>query len=228
MNIQIRKHLCFTFILLLLSATLNVSCNASRKTKGAIIGATVGGAAGALLTKKNKAVGIILGAAVGGVAGGLIGAYMDKQAKDIADDLGENATVTRVGEGIVVSFDSGLLFDFDSYALRQATMENLRTLAESLEEYEDTNVKILGHTDSTGDSAYNNTLSDQRAAAVKDYLVAQGIQYGRLVPMGYGESDPVTTNETEEGRQLNRRVEIVIVASDELVRDARDGDLGKS
>lgn len=220
-----RKHVCYGFILLMLAATTGISCSASRKTKGAVIGATVGGAAGAILTKKNKAVGIILGAAIGGVAGGLIGAYMDEQAKDIADDLGDDATVTRVGEGIVVSFDSGLLFDFDSYALRSETMSNLNALAESLDEYDETEVNILGHTDSTGSKSYNQTLSENRAASVNNYLTSRGISSVRLHPMGIGETDPVADNDTDEGRQLNRRVEIVIIASDELKEDARDGDI---
>lgn len=214
--------------LLLLVATIEMSCGTSKKVQGAVIGAAAGGTAGALLTKKNKAVGIILGAAIGGVAGGLIGNYMDKQARDIADDLGEDATVTRVGEGIVVSFESGLLFDFDSYALRPATKANLQTLANSLQEYEDTDVRVLGHTDSVGSSSYNETLSENRANAVEDYLVAQGIQNVRVDPEGYGERDPVATNETDAGRQLNRRVEVVIVANDELKRQAKEGTLSSN
>lgn len=222
----VKRYTVFFMAFLLLSATLQISCNASRKTQGAVIGATVGGAAGAILTKKNKAVGIILGAAIGGVAGGLIGAYMDKQAEDIADDLGEDATVTRVGEGIVVTFDSGLLFDFDSYALRSETRLNLDKLAKSLKEYDDTELNILGHTDSDGTAQYNKTLSQNRARSVVDYLSAQGVARARLNLIGYGESDPVATNETDEGRQLNRRVEVVIIADEELIDDAKDGELG--
>lgn len=219
------KRLCYSLSFLLLVATIEMSCGTSKQTQGAVIGATVGGATGAILTKKNKAVGIILGAAIGGVAGGLIGNYMDKQAEDIADDLEDDATVTRVGEGIVVSFDSGLLFDFDSYALRSATKENLQTLANSLTEYKDTDVNILGHTDSDGSNAYNETLSRNRANAVQSYLVAQGITNARVHPQGYGEKDPVATNETEAGKQLNRRVEVVIVANDELKEQAEKGTL---
>ncbi len=209
--------------LVLLVGVIESSCSASRATKGAVIGATVGGVTGAILTKKNKAVGIILGAAVGGVAGGLIGAYMDKQAKDIADDLGDDATVTRVGEGIVVSFDSGLMFDFDSYALREDTRSNLKKLAESMKKYDDTNVNILGHTDSVGSSSYNQTLSERRSGAVTYFLNQQGIPATRIVSTGLGETDPVATNQTDAGRQLNRRVEVVIVADEALKQKAKEG-----
>ncbi len=218
-----KRNVCI--ILCVLIASVQFSCSSSRATKGAVIGATVGGTAGALLTKKNKAVGIIFGAAIGGVAGGLIGSYMDKQARDIADDLDKDATVTRVGEGIVVSFDSGLLFDFDSYALRAATRTNLQKLSESLKKYPDTEVNILGHTDSTGPAGYNKTLSKNRADAVLAYLASQGVTGNRLHPQGYGKTDPVADNDTAEGRQLNRRVEIVIIANDNLKKSAKEGKL---
>lgn len=216
------KNLLFVVVLALLSSSANFSCNASRKLQGAVIGAVVGGAAGALITKKNKAAGIILGAGVGGVAGGLIGNYMDKQAKEIADDL-KDAHVERVGEGIVVIFDSGLLFDFDSYALKSATRRNLTELAGSMKKYDETEVRILGHTDSEGSKSYNQNLSRQRADAVNSFLVGQGIGNGRLDIEGYGETDPIATNDTDAGRQQNRRVEIVIVANDELKEAAKEG-----
>lgn len=216
------KNLLFAIILALISSSVNYSCNASKKLKGAVIGAVVGGATGAVITKNNKAAGIILGAGVGGVAGGLIGNYMDKQAREIADDL-EGAHVERVGEGIVVIFDSGLLFDFDSYDLKPATQANLTELAESMKKYEETEIKILGHTDSKGSKSYNKNLSRQRADAVYNYLTTQGIGSARLDTQGYGETDPVASNTTDEGRQQNRRVEIVIVANEELKEAAQDG-----
>lgn len=224
MDIIFRKQSIYILLFAML-ISINHSCNTSKRTQGAIIGATVGGATGALLTKDNRAVGIILGAAVGGVAGGLIGDYMDKQAKDMADDLGDDATVTRVGEGIVVSFDSGLLFDFDSYALRGETKSNLNELSGTMKEYRDTDIKVLGHTDSQGTAEYNKKLSEQRAASVSNYIVAQGIGSERIVREGFGEVDPVATNDTEEGRQQNRRVEIVIVANDDLKSAAKEGNL---
>lgn len=220
-----KKRRFFSWFLIIIMATsiFHTGCGSSKKTSGVIIGATVGGAAGALLTKNNKAVGIIIGAVVGGVAGGLIGAYMDRQAKDIADDLGEDATVIREGEGIIVSFDSGLLFDFDSYALREETEENLNKLANSLQKYEKTVVHVLGHTDSRGTAEYNEKLSQDRAQSVKSYLVRKGVKDIRVVTKGYGESDPVSPNTTAENRQMNRRVEIVITANEELKEDAMKG-----
>lgn len=216
------RNIVLVVVLALMSTSLNVSCNASRKVQGAVIGAVVGGTTGALITNKNKAAGIILGAGVGGAAGALIGNYMDKQARDIADDL-ENAHVERVGEGIVIIFDSGLLFDFDSYELRPATRENLSQLAVSLKEYEDTKLNILGHTDNVGARSYNKTLSVNRANSVEDYLVGQGVQSNRLQILGYGETDPIADNDNDQGRQQNRRVEIVIVANDELKEAAQEG-----
>lgn len=218
------KKTYFLALVILMSVFIHPACNTSNRTKGAIIGATAGAATGAIVGKKNKAVAIILGAAIGGVAGGLIGEYMDKQAAKIDEEL-EDATVERVGEGILITFDSGILFDHDSYALKSATRENLQELAPTLNKYDDTNLLILGHTDSTGPSDYNETLSERRAGSVNNYLVSQGVADNRMSITGYGETDPVATNETAEGRELNRRVEVVIVANKELQRAAKRGDL---
>lgn len=218
------KKAYFLALMVLMSIFIHPACNTSNRTKGAIIGAGAGAATGAIVGKKNKAVAIILGAAIGGVAGGLIGEYMDKQAAKIDEDL-EGATVERVGEGILITFDSGILFEFDSYALKPATRANLQELAPTLIKYDDTNVLVLGHTDSVGDAAYNMNLSEKRAGAVNNFLVSQGVAGSRLSNEGYGESDPVATNETDEGRQLNRRVEVVVVANKELQRAAKRGDL---
>lgn len=213
------------FIYLMMSSIIFApSCNTSNQTKGAVIGATAGAAAGAVLAKDNKAVAIILGAAVGGLAGGLIGHYMDEQAAKIEEDL-EGAKVERVGEGILITFESGILFDIDSYALKPATKTNADELSRTLNKYDDTEIRILGHTDNTGTEEYNMKLSKKRAAAVHDYLVSKAVANGRLTDTGYGETDPIATNETVEGRELNRRVEIVIVANKKLQKDAEDGVL---
>jgi outer membrane protein OmpA-like peptidoglycan-associated protein len=206
-----------------LSIFITPACNTSRATKGAIIGAGAGAAAGAVIAKKNKAAAIIFGAAVGGVAGALIGDYMDKQAAKIQEDL-DGATVERVGEGIIVTFDSGILFDHDSYALKQATRDNLNELSGALIKYDDTDVKVLGHTDSTGSTEYNEGLSKRRASSVKTYLSNQGVAGSRMTTQGHGELDPVATNETAEGRQLNRRVEVVIIANQKLKNAAKRGE----
>ncbi|MGB3078361.1 MAG: OmpA family protein [Saprospiraceae bacterium] len=218
------KQAYLMLLLILGSVIVNPGCNTSNKTKGAVIGATAGAATGAILGKKNKAVAIIIGAAVGGVAGGLIGNYMDKQAAKIQEDL-KGAKVERVGEGILITFDSGILFDTDKYSLKSSTQENLKQLAPILLKYDDTNLKILGHTDNTGTDAYNKTLSDHRADAVNNFLVVQGVEGSRMTTTGYGESDPLATNDTEVGRTLNRRVEVVIVANKKLQRAAKKGDL---
>ena len=215
------------FYVVIASLMITPSCNTSNQTKGAVIGAGAGAAAGAILGKDNKAVAIILGAAVGGVAGGLIGHYMDKQAAKIQEDL-EGAKVERVGEGILVTFDSGILFDVDSYGLKTATRDNLTKLSQTLEKYDETEVRVLGHTDNTGTEKYNADLSRKRAASVHDYLISKGVAGSRLSDIGYGELDPVATNESVAGRELNRRVEIVIVADKKLKRDAKNGDLGSN
>ena len=214
----------FPALEVLMSIFITPACNTSNRTKGAIIGATAGAATGAIVGKKNKAVAIILGAAIGGVAGGLIGEYMDKQAAKIDEEL-ENAKVERVGEGILITFDSGILFDFDSYALKSSTRANLEELAPTLIKYDDTDVLVLGHTDATGTDTYNETLSQRRASAVDNFLTSNGVAGSRTSADGLGETDPVASNETEEGRQLNRRVEVVIVANKELKRAAERGDL---
>lgn len=210
---MIMKKLLISFIAISLVIS---SCGTTKQTQGAIIGGAAGATAGGLLTKKNRAVGIILGAAIGGIAGGVIGKYMDKAAQDISKDLGTDATVVRVGEGIVVSFDSGLLFDFDKDNIKPETKKNLDKLASTLNEYKDTEVKILGHTDNQGTSAYNQALSERRASSVKSFLTSQNVSASRLITFGYGEADPVSTNKSEEGRSFNRRVEIVLVADEDL------------
>jgi outer membrane protein OmpA-like peptidoglycan-associated protein len=217
------KSILFLYLMMLAIITFP-ACNASNQTKGAVIGAGAGAAAGAVLGKDNKAVAIILGAAVGGVAGGLIGNYMDKQAEKIDADL-EGATVERVGEGILITFDSGILFDIASASLKPETRNNLDKLSETMIKYDDTEIRVLGHTDNTGTEKYNEELSKKRASSVNSYLVTKGVASSRLTNIGYGELDPIATNETAEGRELNRRVEIVIVADKKLQRAAKNGEL---
>ena len=177
-----------------------------------------------MLSKKYKAAAIIFGAAVGGVAGALIGDYMDKQAEKIRQDL-EGAKVERVGEGILITFDSGILFDVDKSSLKPATRDNLDRLSGTLNKYDDTDVRVLGHTDATGTDEYNASLSKRRASSVKTYLVEKDVESSRMSTQGFGESDPIASNETVEGRALNRRVELVIVANEKLKRAAKRGDL---
>lgn len=198
------------------------SCDSLTNTqKGVGIGAAAGGVVGGLIGKKagNTAVGAIIGAAVGGTAGGFIGKRMDKQAAEIQNAI-PNAEVIREGEGIIVKFDSGILFDFDKYDLKDAAKTNVQSLASSLNKYPGTDIKIIGHTDSRGTEEYNMRLSERRAAAVKAYAVAQGVPSYRLITTGKGYAEPIGDNATENGRTQNRRVEIVIVANDQLKKEA--------
>ncbi len=194
----------------------------SNKEKGAVIGAGAGAAAGAILGKVtgNVARGAIIGAAVGGAAGAIIGHQMDQQAKEIEASV-PGATVTRVGEGMVVTFPSGVLFDFDKAALRPAAESNLGKLAESLQKYPGENVLVVGHTDNVGTASYNERLSRERAESAAAYLRQQGVDAGRILTRGMGESDPVASNETADGRQLNRRVELALYAGEAWKRQAQ-------
>jgi outer membrane protein OmpA-like peptidoglycan-associated protein len=174
----------------------------------------------------NTVVGAIIGAAVGGTAGALIGRHMDKQAEELKRDL-KGATVERVGEGILITFDSGLLFGLDSYQLQQVTKGNLDQLAATLNKYEDTDILVEGHTDSSGEDDYNQTLSERRAREVENYLVERQVKGSRIVTKGYGESQPLTSNETEAGRRSNRRVEVAIYANEDMKKLAKKGELGE-
>jgi outer membrane protein OmpA-like peptidoglycan-associated protein len=189
----------------------------SRKEKGAVIGAGSGAVLGAVIGKQagNTALGAILGAAVGGAAGAYIGNYMDKQAAEIERDL-DGATVERVGEGIKITFDSGILFAVGKSDLQAASRTNLTNLAAILNKYPDTEVLIEGHTDATGSDESNLTLSRNRAQSVANYLESLQVMPTRFPIMGYGESQPVADNGTEAGRQANRRVELAIMANDKL------------
>ena len=193
----------------------------SQKEKGAVIGATTGAAVGAIIGHQagNTAVGAILGAAVGGAAGAVIGDYMDNEAEEIERDL-EGAKVERVGEGIKITFSSGILFDVDKATLRPEAKLDLQKLARILNKYDDTDILIEGHTDSTGPDEYNLDLSEKRAQSVANHLASSDVIPTRFTIMGYGESQPVAMNDTPEGRQANRRVEIAIMANEELKRAA--------
>ena len=195
----------------------------NRTAKGAAIGAGAGGAAGGLIgyATGNTVAGVLIGAAVGGAAGALIGNYMDKQAAEIERDI-EGAKVERVGEGIKITFDSGILFDVNKANLKEYCRTELTKLATILNKYDDTNILLAGHTDSTGSDEYNQELSRRRAESVADYLVIQNVNFERFNVYGYGESDPVATNDTDGGRAQNRRVEVAIWANEKLKKVAQE------
>lgn len=201
--------------ILILTVAIGVGACASwgkRETGGAIgaaAGATVGGIIGNNVG--STARGALIGAVVGGAAGAIIGHQMDQQAKELVAEI-PGATVTRVAEGITVTFASGLMYDFDSDAIRSDAAVNLRNLAASLRKYPNTQLLIVGHTDDSGSDAYNQALSQRRADAALQYLSAQGISARRVSASGRGELEPVASNGTEGGRQVNRRIEVVIYA----------------
>jgi outer membrane protein OmpA-like peptidoglycan-associated protein len=196
---------------------LAMGCGTSRTVRGGAIGAGAGGVLGGVIGNQagNTAAGAIIGAAVGGTTGALIGRHMDKQAEEMQRDL-QNARIERIGEGIKITFDSGILFDYDSAALRSLARTNINSLVVILNKYPDTNILVEGDTDSEGSDSYNQELSQRRAVAVASQLMAGSVAGSRVSTIGLGESNPVATNETAAGRQLNRRVEIAIFANDKL------------
>ncbi len=203
--------------------------NANNQQKGTVIGASAGAVLGGILGNnlgkgKNAPAGAVLGGIVGGVAGNVIGRNMDKQAKEIKDTL-PGAEVERVGEGIRVTMSENMVnFGFDSSELTSAAKANLDKLATVLKNNMDTNINIYGHTDSRGTDAYNLSLSERRAAAVRSYLISQGVASSRMITMGMGEKEPVASNETDAGRAENRRVEFAITANEEMIEDAQNNN----
>ncbi len=199
-----------------------VGCKSLSNTeRGAGIGAAAGGVIGGIIgrTQGNTATGAIIGAAVGGTAGAIIGQQMDRQARELEEEIA-NGEVERVGEGIQVTFNNAILFDFDSASLKGTSRTDLSDLAASLQKYPNTDVIVYGFTDASGSDTYNQRLSERRASAAASYLISQGVTNARVTTIGRGESDPVASNSTETGRTQNRRVEIAIVASEEFQRQA--------
>ncbi|QDO94985.1 OmpA family protein [Formosa sediminum] len=214
-----------TGILLAITLTLSsISCDAIKNANNTQKGAGVGVAGGALIGGLigGNVTGALIGAAVGGAAGGVIGNKMDKQADKIEEAL-PGAEVNRVGEGIQVVFDenSGVTFDTNKADLTAKAKENLDAIAEVFVEFPDTNLLVEGHTDSTGNDAYNMTLSEKRAQAVVSYLQSKGVTGDRFDVTAYGETKPRFDNATAEGRSKNRRVEIGVSANQEMIEDAK-------
>jgi len=215
-------------ILTICLVMFSFSCASMNKTaRGAIIGAAAGGVVGTAIgaIAGNTLLGAIAGAAVGGAAGAFIGRHMDKQAGEMRRDL-KGAKVDRVGEGIKITFDSGLMFDINKYDLRAASQENLNKLAAILNKYPDTNILIEGHTDSTGTREINMPLSENRAKAVAAFLETLKVQAARFAVHGYGPDQPIGDNATVDGRQMNRRVDLAIMANDKLKKIAQESVKG--
>jgi len=217
------KKIKYVSICTLAVVILIAGCKSLTKTqKGAAVGTVGGGAAGAIIGRAsgNTALGAIIGATVGGVTGAIIGRKMDKQAEEMKKDI-PNATVERVGEGIVVEFNDKILFGFDSYVLSAGATTNLDKLVDILKKYEDTDIEVQGHTDNKGTVAYNQSLSEKRARAVSNYLTQKGIPSSRLTTKGYGETAPKYSNDEEENRAKNRCVEFHISANEKMKEEAK-------
>lgn len=213
-------------IVLCLAGTLLFNCSWSHMARGGTIGAGIGGVVGGLIGYKagNTAVGAIIGSAVGGASGMAIGHYMDKQAAEIRRDL-KGAKVERVGEGIKITFQSGILFNVNSSTLLPGAKANVSDLARILLKYKDTNILVEGHTDSTGAASLNQRLSEDRGHSVSNQLLSQNVQQSRISVRGYGEEQPTDNNGSEIGRKNNRRVEIAIFANKKLIKAAKNGTI---
>lgn len=215
-----------TFLSILIILPFSACQNWSKTAKGTVIGASAGALAGAVIGKiaGNTTTGAIAGAAVGGSAGAIIGNYMDRQSRELEEDL-EGAKVERVGEGIKITFDSGILFDINSSTLKPASQDNIAKLSEILKKYEDTEILFAGHTDSSGSNEYNQALSERRAKSVAEYAAFTGVDATRMTIIGFGEEQPVSSNDTVQGRTENRRVEIAIWANEKLKEAAEKGQI---
>jgi outer membrane protein OmpA-like peptidoglycan-associated protein len=190
---------------------LVLACTTGKAAQGARRAASTGGVATAGIgTSTGRTVrGAIIGATFGGVAGQVIGHRMDNQAQELAFDLPQ-ATVQRIGEGIAVTFPAGLLFGFGSDHLRSAASDDLRELAASLKKYPNTRMLIVGHTDSDGSARYNRILSNRRALSTANFITGEGVDRARISTVGRGANEPIATNDSDDGRRQNRRVEIAI------------------
>ena len=225
-----KKKIAIGLSVLILSSSVFTSCktvqNSNKTQRGAVIGAAGGAVLGAVLGNNlgkggKGALGAVIGGVVGGVAGGLIGRKMDKQAREIQEQL-PGAQVERVGEGIrLVLGENAIRFDTNKSILTTVAKNNLDKLVPVLKEYADTDITIYGFTDNTGTVEYNQTLSEQRAASVKNYLASKGLGTSRISATGLGVNDPVATNDSAEGRSENRRVEFTIIANEKMINDAK-------
>lgn len=184
----------------------------SNTAKGAVIGAVAGAAIGAVAGKRNRARNAAIGAGVGALAGGAVGAYMDVQEKKLRERLqGTGVSVTRVGDEIILNMPGNITFATDSADIRSDFYSVLNSVVLVLNEYNKTIIEITGHTDNTGSAQHNQQLSERRAESVGAYLSAQGIRPERITTTGLSYNSPIASNDTAEGRQQNRRVELRLV-----------------
>lgn len=206
--------LAFILITIMLVLAGCGSFNRVQEEKGTLTAENVANVRGAVVDADSGSTTrrAIMGAAAGGMAGSIIGRQMDQQAKEIKQRVA-GAAVERIGEGIEVTFASDLLYDVDADQLRPAGKENLRDLATTFDRYRDTDLLIVGHTDSAGSDHYNQALSERRARSVSDFLIGQGVLVGRLHSAGRGATEPLHARVTDSGRHPNQRLEVAIFAS---------------
>lgn len=195
----------------------------NKQQKGTAVGAAGGAAVGALVSG-GSVWGILAGAAIGGTAGNLIGKKMDQQAKELTQAV-PTAQVQRVGEGINMTFESGLMFAINSSEINDSYKADLASAAEVFVKYPETNILVEGHTDDTGADDYNMTLSEKRAKAVADFFISKGVAANRITQKGYGETQPKYPNDSDANREKNRRVEIGVYANDEMKNKAKSGTI---
>ena len=212
------KIVALTGIALLLVGVTQSGCTSmSRTQQGVLIGGLGGAAAGAMIGgKKSAGKGALIGGILGAASGGLIGHYMDKQAQELASV----ADVQRTEDGIRVTMRDKILFDTGQSMLKPESRNGLLKIADVLKNYNKTEVAIVGHTDNVGSASYNHGLSERRANSVHVFLVSQGVKASRLKTVGMSFDDPVASNDTPEGKAMNRRVELHITPDPSLVRDA--------
>lgn len=213
---------------LLAGSLVLTSCGLSNAVKGGGIGAAAGAALGAGIGNVlgNTGIGAAIGAVVGGTAGTLIGNKMDKQKRELEAAM-EGAKIESINDGqaIRVTFDSGILFATGSANLSQSSMSALKAFANSAKANGMTKIEIVGHTDNTGSDRVNDPLSVNRAKSVYNYLTSQGVDASRLSYSGKGSHAPIADNSTAEGRKENRRVEVYILPSAEMIEAAKNGTL---
>ena len=222
-NVLFEKIAGSLLLMVVATTMLLAGCKSMNKSqKGAVIGGAGGGVVGGVVGRAfgNTAMGAIIGATVGGVGGAVIGRQMDKQAEEIAKEMGD-ADVIREGEAIVIKFKEQVLFAYDRSDLNANAKSSLDKLRTTLLKYPETNITIIGHTDSKGTKQYNQTLSETRANTVANYTSQNGIDKNRLTAIGKGETDPIATNDTEDGSASNRRVDFVITANEKMKADAK-------
>jgi len=228
MKTIIKKLGVVVLVMIIISFT---SCkavqNANNKQKGAVIGATGGAVLGAILGNNlgkggNGELGAIIGGVVGGGAGLIIGNKMDKQAQKIEEEI-PGVKVERLDDAILITFDenSGVFFATAKHNINAKSQTSLNKLVGIFKEYSDTNILVVGHTDSAGSDVYNMTLSKDRAYAVTNYLISKGLSSGRFKTNWFGETQPKHDNATPSGRAKNRRVNIAILPNENMIRDAK-------